>query len=443
MEIEADKIQIEKYPVYKDSGVEWLGEIPSHWDITTLGKILDPVSIKNQPELPLLSITREKGVILRDLDDEEENHNFIPDDLSNYKVLGKGQFGMNKMKAWQGSYGISQYRGIVSPAYYVFKLFGEFDQRYFHLAIRSKLYVSFFGSASDGVRVGQWDLSKSRMKRIPFLMPPKKEQTTIAQFLNRKTVLIDKAIAIKEQQIELLKERRQILIHKAVTRGLNPHVKMKDSGVEWIGEIPESWKVSKLGHFIEILSGYAFPSSLFSNKPGVKLLRGINVAIGNTKWEETVYWPENKVQGLETYFLKENDIVFGMDRPLISGGMRIATIKKEDLPCLLLQRVSRIRSIKGLSQKYLLLIFRSKAFENYFSPILSGVSVPHISPNQIQSFKIGIPDLETQHMIISYLESQFTIIKSAISLKEKEIEKLTEYKTTLINSAVTGKIKVC
>jgi type I restriction enzyme S subunit len=150
---------------------------------------------------------------------------------------------MNKMKAWQGSYGISDFDGIVSPAYFIFELDSKVEPKYFHTSIRSKLYISFFGSASDGVRIGQWDLSKPRMKEIPFLIPPLQEQTAIANFLDDKTAKIDQAIAIKQKQIELLKERRQILIHKAVTRGLNENVKLKDSGVEWIGEIPEHWEV--------------------------------------------------------------------------------------------------------------------------------------------------------------------------------------------------------
>ena len=112
------KTDIQRYPAYKDSGVEWIGEVPEHWTLSRLGVMLKPVSTKNRDDLPLLSITREKGVILRDLDKEEENHNDVPDDLSNYKVLRKGQFGMNKMKAWQGSYGVSEFEGIVSPAYY-------------------------------------------------------------------------------------------------------------------------------------------------------------------------------------------------------------------------------------------------------------------------------------------------------------------------------------
>ena len=249
--------KIQRYESYKDSGVEWLGDIPEHWDMERLGSILNPISSKNHPEETLLSITREQGVIVRGLEDEDDNHNYIPDDLSGYKLLMEGQFGMNKMKAWQGSYGVSEYTGIVSPAYYTFDFTKEIYPRFFHLAIRSKLYVSFFGAASDGVRVGQWDLSKDRMKMIPFAIPPLPEQTAIAQFLDDKTTKIDEAIAIKQQQIALLKERKQILIHKAVTKGVTSSaVEMKDSGVEWIGEIPEHWEVCNFRYLIKVLTDY-------------------------------------------------------------------------------------------------------------------------------------------------------------------------------------------
>ncbi|MEQ5149555.1 restriction endonuclease subunit S [Providencia stuartii] len=201
----------------KDSGVDWIGKIPAHWNLVKLGSCLSPVSVKNSPELPLLSITREQGVIERDVDDQESNHNFIPDDLSGYKKLEKGQFGMNKMKAWQGSYGVSKFTGIVSPAYFVFDFTKAINPEFFNWAIRSKLYVSFFGSASDGVRIGQWDLSKARMKVIPFVLPSEEEQLLIAKHLDEKLEQVDVAIKIKLQQIERLREYRSSLINSAVT----------------------------------------------------------------------------------------------------------------------------------------------------------------------------------------------------------------------------------
>jgi len=201
----------------KHSGVEWIGEIPEHYSITKLGLCLKPVSIKNRPELPLLSITRELGVIVRDTEDQEANHNFIPDDLSGYKVIKAGQFGMNKMKAWQGSYGVSKFDGIVSPAYYVFDIISDINPDFFHLAIRSKIYVPFFAAASDGVRIGQWDLNKSRMKEISLVIPPIDEQLKAIEFIENQSEKIDRAIAKQELQIEKLKELKSTLIDSAVT----------------------------------------------------------------------------------------------------------------------------------------------------------------------------------------------------------------------------------
>ena len=201
----------------KDSGVEWIGQIPEHWNIDRLGTILEPISKKGHADKPLLSITREKGVIVRDVEDDSENHNFIPDDLTNYKLIEAGQFGMNKMKAWQGSYGVSAYTGIVSPAYYIFRFIKPIYPEFFHWAIRSKLYVSFFGSASDGVRIGQWDLSKDRMKQIPFVFPSLEQQKTIADYLTQQTELISEGIKQYSAQIEKLKEYKTTLINDAVT----------------------------------------------------------------------------------------------------------------------------------------------------------------------------------------------------------------------------------
>lgn len=201
----------------KDSGVEWIGQIPEDWNIDRLGTILEPISKKGYADKQLLSITREKGVIVRDVEDDSENHNFIPDDLSNYKLIEEGQFGMNKMKAWQGSYGVSAYTGIVSPAYYIFRFIKPIHPEFFHWAIRCKLYVSFFGSASDGVRIGQWDLSKDRMKHIPFVFPSLEQQKIIADYLTQQTELISEEINQYSAQIEKLKEYKTTLINDAVT----------------------------------------------------------------------------------------------------------------------------------------------------------------------------------------------------------------------------------
>jgi type I restriction enzyme S subunit len=199
----------------KDSGIEWIGKVPESWEITKLRNILSPVSIKNRPDFELLSVTREDGVIKRNYD-KEINHNYIPDDLSSYKVVERGQFVINKMKAWQGSYGISEYRGIVSPAYFVFDV-SYANKKFFELALRSKTYINFFVQASDGIRIGQWDLSMQKLKGIPFLIPTKNEQSEIIEYIQNRTkenkLIIDKF----KNEIGFLSEYRIRLISDVIT----------------------------------------------------------------------------------------------------------------------------------------------------------------------------------------------------------------------------------
>lgn len=198
------------------SGNNLLGDIPEGWGIVKLRSLLTPISIKNHPTEKLLSVVRNEGVIIRDIENKEVNHNYIPDDLSGYKLVERGNFVINKMKAWQGSYGVSNYRGIVSPAYYVFDLKYECPE-FFHIAIRSKRYVQFFSQASDGIRVGQWDLSMSRMKEIPFVVPPVEEQLEIVHYVKSQLAIIENTISGIQKQIDLLREYRTRLISDVVT----------------------------------------------------------------------------------------------------------------------------------------------------------------------------------------------------------------------------------
>ncbi|HFK5502754.1 TPA: restriction endonuclease subunit S [Elizabethkingia anophelis] len=408
---------MKRYDKYKDSGVEWIGKIPENWKVRRLGNLLTDYSEKNNSEFPLLSITREKGVILRDLE-EDENHNFIPDDLSGYKKLYLNYFGMNKMKAWQGSYGISKYTGIVSPAYYTFKISDLLYPDFFHLAIRSKTYISFFGSASDGVRIGQWDLSKTRMKNIPFIIPSFPEQQAIASFLDDKTSKIDQTISIKEKEIELLKERRQILIQKAVTKGLDDKVKLKDSGVEWIGEVPEHWEVRRF-----------------------KFLCHITTGSKNT---------ENKIEnGQYPFYVRSqiperiNSFTFDGEAILTAGdGAGVGKVfhyvnEKFDFH----QRVYKFSNFRNVKGKFLFYYLKN----NFYNVALNGEAkstVDSLRLPLIQNFLVSFPKNKEQTEIISYLEKIEEKISKAISLKQQEIEKLKEYKTVLIDNVVTGKVKV-
>lgn len=199
-----------------DSGIEWLPKVPKGWAVHTLRHLLKAFSEKNHSEMQLLSVTRELGVIVRGVEDTESNHNFIPDDLSNYKMVKKGQFVINKMKAWQGSYGVSDFDGIVSPAYFIFDLDFE-NKEFFHLAIRSRKYADFFARYSDGIRIGQWDLSMLDMKNIPFFVPPIEEQEKIVKYCKDKVRNIDTLITSIQKQVTLVKELRAKIIADVVT----------------------------------------------------------------------------------------------------------------------------------------------------------------------------------------------------------------------------------
>ena len=238
------------YKAYKASGFEWLGKVPEHWDVRKLRRALRVMTERNRPELPLLSVVREKGVVLRDVSNNDDNHNYIPDDLTNYKVVQRGHFAMNKMKAWQGSYGVSKFDGIVSPAYFVFNVDGV-DGDYFHIAIRSQAYVPYFTQASDGVRIGQWDLSLARLREIPFSVPPLPEQVAIGRYLDHADRRIRRYIRAKQKLITLLEEQKQAIIHQAVTGQIDvrtgqPYPAYKPSRVEWLEDVPEHWEVRRL-----------------------------------------------------------------------------------------------------------------------------------------------------------------------------------------------------
>ncbi|EFB6864996.1 restriction endonuclease subunit S [Escherichia coli] len=430
-----------KYDQYSDSGYEWIGEIPEHWDLVKLGSCLSPVSVKNCPELPLLSITREQGVIERDVDNQESNHNFIPDDLSGYKKLEKGQFGMNKMKAWQGSYGVSKFTGIVSPAYFIFDFTKAINPEFFNWAIRSKLYVSFFGSASDGVRIGQWDLSKARMKLIPFVLPSEEEQSLIANFLDKKATQINDAISIKEKQINLLKEHKQIIIQQAVTQGLDPNVPMKDSGVDWIGEIPEHWEVKRIKHAGKIINGYAFPSDAFIQE-GARVMKISNIQTMRLDWSDSSYVDALWLNKTNQFRIYKGDLVFALTRPVISTGIKAALVDTDE-PILLNQRNAVFRPNDTCDKNWIYFVLLTKGFINDFEMQIDITGQqPNISTVAIGNLSFPLPPELEQKAIVSDLSRRCALLDKAVDDQIAQIEKLKEYKTTLINSAVTGKIKI-
>lgn len=433
-----------RYVAYKDSYSDYSGLIPCEWKLIPIRAIFEERNEKNTgPKTDhILSVTRDRGVI--PYDEKGAIGNNKSEDIERYKLVYENDLVINKMNVVIGSLGLSKYFGALSQVYIVLRpKTKSFNIRYYAYLFHNEPFYKSLIRYCTGIMELRESLNKEQFKQLYLPFPTFEEQTLIANFLDMKTAQIDDAIAIKEQQISLLKERKQIIIQQAVTQGLDPNVPMKDSGVDWIGKIPAHWDCAKLKYYIDILPGYAFKSEQYSLKESdIKLLRGINVSPDLVKWEEVVYWPSSKIKGLEKYDMQEGDLVIAMDRPWVSSGIRVAEISKKDLPCMLLQRVGRIRGNSGSLTSYIKLLLSTNLFLSYFEPMLTGISVPHISSDQIEDFRTPIPPLQEQREILDFVNRQTNYFDHAIESTLQQIEKLKEYKTTLINSAVTGKKKI-
>jgi len=356
------------YGEYKESGVEWLGSLPSHWDVKRLGHFFEERREKvSDKDYAALSVTM-KGIVPQ-LETAAKT-----DAGDSRKLVLKDDFVINSRSDRKGASGISPYDGSVSLISIVMaprNIYPEFA----HHLLRSYPFQEEFYRYGKGIVADLWSTNSSELKNILLPEIPIVEQQAIANFLEHETAKIDTLIAKQQQLIKLLKEKRQAVISHAVTKGLNPNAPMRDSGVEWLGEVPEHWRIGKCGFYLSILSGFAFPSAGFSDdEVGTKLLRGINVGVSRLKWNETVYWKRKTGDALDIYEMKAGDLVIGMDRPLISEGIRVAKVKEGDLPCLLLQRVASLKTGNELNSDYLLAFLSSEMFSAYFSPDTTGLS---------------------------------------------------------------------
>ncbi len=429
------------YPKYKDSGVPWLGEVPEHWESLKLRTILIPNTERNQPDLPLLSVVREKGVIKRNIKSKEENHNTIPEDLSNYKVVHSGQFAMNKMKAWQGSYGVSAFDGIVSPAYFIFDI-SRVSGDFFHLAMRSKSYVPFFTRASDGVRIGQWDLNQTRMKEIPFFVPTADEQQQISRYLDWQTSKINQFIRAKKKLIALLKEQKQNIINQAVTKGVNPDVEMKDSGVEWLGEIPVHWEVKRVKQCSKKISKGTTPSTegrSILESGEIRFLKAENLVAGSITDTPLCFIDEETNNILKRSQLQKDDVLF-----VIAGATlgKIAVVNVAILPANTNQAIAFIRPNHSTKSEYLALWLSSQSITSLIWLEAVQSAQPNLSMENLGNFIIPTPPITEQNEIVLCIQKETALIDKTIARTEREIKLIQEYRTRLVSDVVTGKVDV-
>lgn len=416
------------YKSYKNTEYDWLPRIPTHWTKHSVREITSVSSERNENTFSrddLLSVYREYGVIKKF--SRDDNHNVESLDLSKYKTVHINYLVINKMKMWQGSLGISQYDGIVSPAYIVCKLnLANINYYFIHALLRAATFKTFYNRISYGVRVGQWDASYEDLKSLNLYLPPKEEQDQIVRYLDWQNSRLNKLINAKKKEIALLEEQKQALISQAVTKGLDPNAPLKDSGIDWIGKIPEYWEIKRLGSLFqqrtEKVSDKAYmPLSVTKNGVVPQLADAVKTNNGDNR----------KLVCVGDFVINSRS-----DRKGSSGLSRlqgsVAVINLVLKPTLVLE---------GMYTHYLL---RCNQFvEEYYRNgrgIVSDLWTTIFS--DMKTIWLPVPPKNEQQSIVQFLNELTDNFSQLINSTEEQVSLLKEYRTRLVADVVTGQIDV-
>jgi type I restriction enzyme S subunit len=437
MEVMTTKTTFQKYSAYKDSGVEWLGEIPEGWEYTRMKRLYLDFSKKNYPDAELLSVTQNQGVVPRTW---VENRMVMPSGaLDSFKFINKGDFAIS-LRSFEGGLEYCYHDGIISPAYTVLKKRrNDLVEDFYKYLFKSYSFISELQTSVVGIREGK-NISYPELSYSYLPVPSPSEQTAIANFLDDKTAKIDQAIAQKEQLIALLKERKQIIIQNAVTKGLDPNVKLKDSGVEWIGEIPEHWEVIPIRRIVDVRDGtHDTPEYIDESKESFHLItskdfNGDEIDFSNAKSISKKDFLEISKRSA----VQSGDVIMSM-----IGGNIGKSVIANDFTDYAIKNVGLFKTQGNIElSKFIRYYLLSGLLDIQIEINSRGGAQGFLSLGDLRNlkfFKISSTELVE---IIQYIETQSAKINQAISLQQAQIEKLKEYKATLIDSAVTGKIKV-
>lgn len=424
---------MEKLAPYRDvkaSGTEWLGDVPAHWQVRSLGSLITPRSERGRPDLPLLSVVREKGVVPRSELSREENHNFIPDDLGNYKIVRKGDLVVNKMKAWQGSLGVAPCDGIVSPAYYVFSLNLE-DKLFGQRLLRSPAYVAAFARVSDGVRPGQWDLSLDGMKRIPLAVPPQSEQAAIVRLLDHFDAQMARYARTKRALLQLFDEKKQVIAHSAVTRGVQAGVELRPAGVDWLGDIPAHWEVKRLKALLTEVDQ--------RSTTGAETLLSLRMHRGLVPHNDVSEIPITEAALIGYKRCRRGQLVMNRMRAAI-GMFAIAPQDGLVSPDYAVFDVS-----PDVNKDYLLTTLKLPSMGQVFRANSKGLGTGSSGFMRLYTDRLGtiyvpFPPLDEQLVIFEAISDQIFEIDSAIDVTRRELSLLVEYRMRSIHDVVLGRI---
>lgn len=406
----------------KATGIYWLPETPADWEIAGAGLLFAESKKLAEHDAPVLTPSKEFGVITRDeyseLSGHRPNQNFAT--VDQMLAVEPGHF-IITMGSFESGLEYSRISGKITSHYRVLEASDRCDHGYYRWLFKSAPFIDGLSGLATEIRKGQ-EINYTKFSRLSLPLPPLGTQRRIAEYLDRETGQIDETITRIDTVIDLLRERSRALISNRL--------------------FPPGSSTQKLGRFIESLPGYAFPSEQFqSGASGPRLLRGINVKTTGVDWEDQV----NLIPEAESppeYELDAGDIVFGMDRPIVGGGTRVTEITQEDEGALLVQRVLRIRPTDHSNSRYLFYLLKSDEFANYLSVLFTGISVPHVSESQVHNFRTFFPSADEQSDIAKELDDEAEKIDLMINRASLVKNLLGERRSALITAAVTGKVEV-
>lgn len=424
---------MERYNEYKDSGIQWLGEIPSHWGLRRTKYVWKETDSRSEfGSEQLLSVSQYDGVREAQSDSRSES-------LKGYKIVKQDELVINIMLAWLGGLGVSKHEGIVSPAYCVYKLQDAQNPRFLHYLYRTPVYLAEFARHSTGIVPSRWRMYTDDFGEVLTLLPPIEEQDAMVAYLDTATAKIDEAIAQQQKMIDLLNERKQIIINNAVTKGLNPDAPMKDSGVDWIGEIPEHWEVMKLKHVTSKIGSGSTPrggAEVYQDS-GVMFLRSQNVYNDGLKLDDVAHIVDGVHQKMKGTQVKYNDILYN----ITGGSIGRCCCFDINAEANVNQHVSIVRP-NGIVAKFLMYNLQSDNAQRQLRETLKGGNREGLAAVTFKEFLILTCPGEEQCQIVDYIEKMFVNIDQAISNATKQISLLQERKQIIINDVVTGKVKV-
>ena len=423
-------MKLKQYPKYKDSDLPWIERIPEHWDVLPNRAVFKERNTRGMDQEDLLSVTIKRGVIRqKELIESSSKKDSSNEDKSKYKLVNEGDLPYNKMRMWQGAVGVSRYRGIVSPAYIILNPRENAYSDYYHYLLRSPEYIKESYRYSYGICDDQLSLRFKDFKVIKSIVPSFEEQKMIARYLKSKEKKIIQFIRNKRRLIQLLKEQKQAIINQAVTKGINPDVKMKPSGIDWLGDMPVHWEIKRLKLLYRNIA----------NQTNKKEEDDIYIALEHVEsWTGKLNLPDEEIPfESQVKRFSMNDVLFGKLRPYLAKVFK--TICKG--VCVGEFLVLRNQSNEVLPA-FMEIKLRSSQIIDLINSSTFGAKMPRADWKFIGNIMFSYPSIEEQETIISYISSQIKQRDTLIDKAEKEIELIQEYRTRLISDVVTGKVDV-